>query len=235
MSELSMPAASGDYDETMMQHMAVDVEHLGIRMAVPLLAVAGFVSIFWLGPLALDLLGLGDTGASVILLPLAVAAAIGAAYAGDYLLKRFWPSGRYLLLGDRCLVLRDRRKPEQVVDLDERVNVLAWRFTVSRRGRVPKGFYCMALQFTQDENQITLYTFADPKKIDGLPGMDKFTVLAARKTIRDERLNMRVAGQQRRLLQAEDIRWQDGAELLVGDFRDLWQALQQHDEISYQG
>jgi hypothetical protein len=46
--------------------------------------------------------------------------------------------------------------------------------------------------------------------------------------MQDERLSLRVAGEQRRLLQAEDVRWQSGAELSAEDFLVVWKALQPH-------
>jgi len=122
-------------------------------------------------------------------------------------------------------VLRDRKKPEQVLRWGERVNLLTWRFTVPRRGRVPKGYLCLAMQLLQDEQQITIYTFYDPKKLDRLEKVEAFTPLVSRRTLQEDRLNLRVAGQQRRLLQAEDERWQNGAELVPEDFAALWRLV----------
>ncbi len=220
-----MSGANTPYDERQMRRLPVDVEHLGVRVVVPLLAVAGLVLVLVLGPMVLAALGLEDTVASSLLLPLAILAAVGAALIGDRVLKRYWPSGRELLVDNSWLVLRDRKQPERVVRWDERVNLLAWRFTVPRRGRVPKGYLCLAMQLLQDEQQITVYTFYDPKKFDQIEEGDAFTPLVSRRALQEDRLNLRVAGQQRRLLQAEDERWQNGAELIPEDFVELWRLV----------
>jgi len=225
MNEVSATGVTIPYDERQMRRLPVDVEHLGVRVIVPLLAVAALALVLVLGPVGLAALDLEDTVASSLLLPLAILAAIGAALLGDRLLKKYWPSGRELLVDESCLVLRDRKKPEQVLRWGERVNLLTWRFTVPRRGRVPKGYLCLAMQLLQDEQQITIYTFYDPKKLDQLEEAEAFTPLVSRRALQEDRLNLRVAGQQRRLLQAEDERWQNGAELVPEDFADLWRLV----------
>jgi len=225
MNEVSATGVTIPYDERQMRRLPVDVEHLGVRVIVPLLAVAALALVLVLGPVGLAALDLEDTVASSLLLPLAILAAIGAALLGDRLLKKYWPSGRELLVDESCLVLRDRKKPEQVLRWGERVNLLTWRFTVPRRGRVPKGYLCLAMQLLQDEQQITIYTFYDPKKLDRLEEAEAFTPLVSRRALQEDRLNLRVAGQQRRLLQAEDERWQNGAELVPEDFADLWRLV----------
>ncbi len=225
MTELSLTPAAADYDERAMQHLAVDAEHLGIRVVVPLLAFVVLLVVVFVGPSLLDSLGLYSSVVGLLLIPGAIGAAIGAAYVGDRLLKRYWPSGRELLFDERNLVLKNKRQPARVIRLDVRVNLLTWRFVVARRGRVPKGFLCLSIQVLQDEQEITLYTFYDPKKTDAIKDLDSFTLLASRKMMNDERLSLRVAGEQRRLLQAEDTRWESGAELSPADFLALWQAL----------
>ncbi len=220
-----MSEANTPYDERQMRRLPVDVEHLGVRVVVPLLAVAALVLTLMLGPVLLAALNLEETAASSLLLPLAILAAIGAAMLADRLLKRYWPSGREVLVDDNWLVLRDRKNPERVLRWDGRVNLLTWRFSVPRRGRVPKGYLCLAMQLLQDEQQVTLYTFYDPKKFDQVEEGEAFTPLVSRRALQEDRLNLRVAGQQRRLLQAEDERWQNGAELQPEDFVELWRLV----------
>ena len=226
MPERSVLSTNMNYDITRMRHLPVDAEHLGVRIIVPVVSIAALVGVLVGGPALLEALGGG--GLSLLTLPLAIAAAVGAAYASDRLLKRYWPSGRELLLGDRHLVLRERSGSERVIDLEARLNLLAWRFTVPRRGRVPKGYLCLSVQLLQDERQITAYTFYDPAKTAVIQDFFLFTPLASRRMSQDERLSLRAAGEQRRLLQAEDERWRDGAELFTDDFLTLWAALAPH-------
>ncbi len=214
-----------------MQRIAVDVEHTGIRVVVPLLATGALLLVLWGGPLLLDALGTQESLLRSLPFPLAIVAAISVAFIGDRLLKKHWPSGRAILVDGRYLVLQERKEPDRVVQWANRANLLTWRFAVSRRSRVPRGHLCLAWQITQDETQITVYTFLDPKKLDTVPAADMFTPLAPRRSLDDERLSMRIAGQQRRLLQAENERWQGGAELLPESFLTLWEIVRERMQL----
>jgi hypothetical protein len=223
-----MSGAAVDYDAASMTRLPVDAEHLGIRIAVPLFAIVAFIVVLWLGPILFSVFNLADSVVGLVVLPLAIAAAIGGSFLADRVLKSVWPSGRELLVDEHYLVFRQGRNSDIVLTWDDRVNALCWRFTISRRGRVPKGYFCLALQFIQDEDQITAYTFYNPQHIDELQKADAFTPLVPRKSLEDDRLSMRVAAQQRRLLQAENDRWESGAELEPDDFVKLWQIIQEH-------
>lgn len=227
MTENSASVSIAAYDEATMQRLPVDPEHLGIRVAVPFMAFGGLLLVLWLGPVLLTVLGLDSSLLRGLVIPVAIVAAIGAAFAGERLVKGRWTSGRELMFNGEYLVLRDRKQPERVIAWNSRVNLLTWRFVISRRGRIPKGYYCLALQLVQDEDLVTVYTFCDPKRVDDIEENEAFTPLASRKVLNDERLNMRAAGQQRRLLQAEDERWQHGAEITVDDFVTLWNHVRQ--------
>ena len=212
----------------------IDVEHLGIRIVVPLLAFVALLLGWWAIPLVMEAVGLQSTLLSFLQLPLIIGAAIGGAYVADRLLKGRWLSGRELRLDDDCLIMREKDGSEKTIVWGERVNALAWRFTVARRGRVPKGHICLALQLIQDEQEVTFYGFVSPKQVEILPNVEAFIPLSARRTLKDERLNLRIAGQQRRLLQAEDERWQHGGELTADAFSDLWARLQDR-QLAFQG
>ncbi len=211
-----------------MRHLPVDVEHLGIRVAVPLLAIAALVLALWGGPQLLDALALRGSQLGLCLLPAAILASVGTAFLSDRLLKRYWPSKRALLVDDEYLILREKDRPDQVIAWGARINLLAWRFTIRRRGRVPKGHVCLAAQLLQDEKQLTVYTFLNPKHSDRLEHFEVFTPLVPRSSLSDGRLSLRVAGEQRRLLQAEDERWRNGAELTTEDFILLWGEIWRH-------
>lgn len=225
--KVTIRAGNSAHDD-MARRIPVDVEHLGIRIMVPLLAGAALLLTFVLGPVVLDIFGLQDTLLSGLVLPVAIALAVAVAYGSDRFLKQRWPSGREILVNDEALVLRDKKQPEQVIAWNGRVNLLTWRFVVARRGRIPKGYYCLAFQLIQDEDLVTVYTFCDPKHFEDIEDHERFTPLASRKTLKDDTLSLRAAGQQRRLLQAEDERWQHGAELTLEDFRTLWALVCEH-------
>ncbi len=209
-----------------MRRFPVDIEHLGIRFSVPVVALVALVLTWVLAPRVLEALGLSDTAVGLAQLPLVIAAGVGGAYVTDRLLKGRWLSGREILADGQSLILREKNGTEKTIDFQERVNALAWRFTVKRRGRVPKGHLCVAFQLIQNEQEVTVYTFMSPNKVEALENVHHFTPLASRKTLGDDRLNMKVAGLQRRLLQAEDSRWEHGAELTTEAFTELWTLLQ---------
>ncbi len=218
------------YDPAVMLRLPVDTEHLGIRIALPLLAFGALVLV-WVGlPRLLEAVSLSlAPTAACLTFPLAVGAAIGAAYVGDRVLKRVWPTRRELLLDDRYLVLRRPGQPDRAIRRDLQMNILTWRFTVPRRGRIPKGHFCLGLQLAQDETHVTLYTFIAPKESETLEDFAAFTPLIPRKELDDPHTSLRVAGQQRRLFQAESERWNEGSELAVDDFKRVWAEVRRHE------
>ncbi len=226
MTDTPMTSSELAPERNQMRRFPVDIEHLGIRISVPVIALVALVLTWVLAPQILEALGLSDTIIGLMQLPLVLAAGVGGAYLTDRLLKGRWLSGREILADDQYLILREKNGVEKTIDFQERVNALAWRFTVNRRGRVPKGHLCLAFQLIQNEQEVTVYTFIAPTKVDALENADHFTPLASRKTLGDDRLNMKVAGLQRRLLQAEDSRWEHGAELTTEAFAELWTLLQ---------
>jgi hypothetical protein len=209
----------------------IDVEHTGIRLVVPILTVLGFV----VGYFASSWL-VGALNTDVPIGCVAVLAGIGlgvlAAVLADRVLKGRWSSGRDLTLDSNGLSLHDRRKnrnSETRITWDKRVNVVAWRFTVERgSARVPKGWMMLAMKLLQDEAELILYTLMPAGEAKMLPSYDMFAPLASRAAIEKGTLTLREASEQRRLLQAEDERWKDGAEVRHEDFGALVSTIRQH-------
>lgn len=198
----------------------VDVEHMGIRLVLPFIAVASFIGLY--AVISQILATINPEGSlNCVGLLMAVFGALGAAALADRLLKRMWPSGRTLTASRQSLHLIDKRKGrnrEMRLNWGERINVLAWRFTVKRgSARVQKGWIMLGCQLTQDDEQITVYTFVPAKEADEGHYAD-FTQLALREVLEKGQLPLREANYQRRLLKAESDRWQDGAELRREDF-----------------
>jgi hypothetical protein len=208
--------------------MPIDAEHAGIRLAVPVLTVFGFV----IGYFASSwLLQNADQDIPVGCIGVAVGIVLGilAAVLTDRYLKRIWPSGRSLTVNPDGLFLRDQRKKQDAetrITWDQRVNLLAWKFTIQRgSARVPKGWVMLGLKLLQDEAQLVLYTFMPAKEASALPTYDRFVPLASRAQIDKGELSLREAGEQRRLLKAEDERWRDGAEVRREDFVPLLELI----------
>ncbi len=211
----------------------VDVEHAGIRLALPILIVGSGVLFYvvlspLIGSVVESLLGV-DALNGFASFGVALLGALGVGVLADRLLKRYWSSGRRLVLDTQALVLRDQRRgrtPQTRIVLDQRINVQSWRFTVRRSSpRAPSGWIMLACQLGQDDTQLILYTFMPPKRSATLPLLRVFSELAGRKDLEGGKLSLRETTEQRRLLKAENERWQDGAELQPESFASVLEAL----------
>lgn len=218
--------------EAQRRALPVDIEHGGIRLAVPLLALGSFAALFVL----LSALGsqlIPDFSGGCLVFIGSVVGALLLALAADNVLKRVWPSGRDIVVDADGLTLNDNRRkaagtPPARIHWDQRVNILAWRFTVKRgSARVAKNSIMLGLQVVQDETQIIAYTFAPNKEADETRYED-FEQLVLRDVLNKGQMSIRESNQQRRLLRAEDERWRDGAELRYEDFAFLVETIKTH-------
>ena len=210
----------------------VDVEHIGIRVAIPVAIIASAVLLYgWLStawPTFLNGVGVDDEaigGTSAILLTLIGALLIGA--LADRLLKRVWPSGKVLQIDASRIALLDRRS--QTVALlrrDLRLNVRTWRFMIRRSTpRAPRGWYMVACRFMQDEATMVVYTFMPARKFESLPlahtcqeleqPPDRLTQMEKRQV---KAQLLRERAEQRYISELETERASVGAELRPADF-----------------
>ncbi len=139
-------------------------------------------------------------------------------------LKRRWPSGRFFEIAGDKLRLGAGERVTREIDGAQHVNVLAWRFIITKRTRVAKGWYVVALALMQDDLYLPLYTFMSPEDFNALKLAEHFVSLAPSKS--PEQGDLRLAGQQRRLRTAEYARWNEGAELSKSDFNAVLAAMQ---------
>jgi hypothetical protein len=207
----------------------VDVEHAGVRLALPLILLASFVILF----VILNALP-GVSGTGCLMLLIAGGGALLMGIIADRVLKRIWPSGRSLVIHPDGLRLLDRRKRQHKeinIQWAQRINLLAWRFTVKRgSARIPKGWIMLGCQLTQDDEQVILYTLAPDHEAEDTRYAN-FNQLLLREVVNKGELPLREANKQRRLLRVEDERWRDGAELAHADFATLIDTLMEHDPL----
>ncbi|MFQ3535351.1 MAG: hypothetical protein SNJ58_05700 [Aggregatilineales bacterium] len=212
-----MTSASGE------RNFPLDIEHGGIRLALPLIAIASFVGLLWLLG---SLLNGEENGCLNVIF--AAGGALGVMALSDGALKRVWKSGRSLRLSDQTITVRNARPKhasEVTFDLTQRLNVLAWRFTVKRGSpRAPRGSVLLAVQLLQNEESAALYTLISAKEAETTT-FAEFIQLMPRSTVIQEKLPLRELAQQRRLLQAEEQRWHEGAEMRPQDFILLLETL----------
>jgi hypothetical protein len=198
----------------------VDAEHSRLRLVVVLVfavgAVAGYLLISAIVP---------STGLNLIaaLGAFVIAYAVSAVF--EQALKRRWPSGRSIEVDAQGVRLIQNGTVQQNVTADASAQKLLWRFQTKRRSRVPKGWHLLAAALEQNTGSVSVYTLVSPDQFKKLENADRFKVLKAKaESASNTSANARgrddllLAGEQRRLLAAENQRWQTGAEMTLDDF-----------------
>lgn len=206
----------------------LDREHNGLRAAVLILfVISGLAAFIISGAL------IGDAGIDLlsILIGLGVGAAVG--YLGERFLKRAWPSGRVLTIDDGGVRLTRHAQVEEEIHSYQTVSALLWTFKTPRRSKVPKGWLLLACALERDDAQLTVYTLMSPKQFEGYAQAKRFQFLQPRKQQAKQtgsplREDFASEGEQRRLREAENLRWLRGAEMQLDDFIAYIDALSTH-------
>lgn len=202
----------------------VDAEHGALRISIVFIFIVFWIIIF----LLLNAL-VPSEGLNILAVIISFAATAVLTQQIERALKARWPSGRALHIDQQQIRLVKNDKVEHMIDGSQRVNVLLWRFKIARRSRVPKGWYMIACALEQDDKYLPVYTFISPTDFDNLKVNQQFPILQSQKDLkRDGQSDIRLAGEQRRLHTAEQIRWMDGAEMNTEDFKKYLGSLQEH-------
>lgn len=194
---------------------AVDTEHNSFRFAIVAIYAVFTIIIY----LILDAI-MPEANLNIIAGIIALVIAAVLTQQVERTLKARWPSGRVLAVNqaDKIQILQNDTVQHEV-NGQQQVNVLLWRFTVSRRARVPKGWHMIACALEQDETYVPVYTLISPDAFDALKAEQHFTVLISPKEqAKQQGGDLRLAGEQRRLHLAESNRWNSGAEVSNDDF-----------------
>lgn len=227
----SSPAFSS-FDETP-RVMRVDVEHLGIRLLIPIMALIGFGGGFVLGRIISTALE-ESVGTLCFSLVFAFVGMGVMLQIGEQLIKPRWSSGRHLEVSTRSLKLRDRRRGKDnttTIQWQSDVTSTAYFWEVETgKSRVRKGWYCVAVQLRQDEEEVVLYTFMSPDDAQGVPHFnDWFFRLLPRKSREElQQIDPREAARQERYRKIESFRFFDGAEVQPEDFQELMTLIVVH-------
>lgn len=198
----------------------VDPEHWRLRAAV--------FGAFFVTAILVMVITSASGGFSLLGLIVGMLLGYVAALITERALRGRWHSARALEVAADGVRLLKSGVVEQEISLASAVTPLRWKFRVSRRARVPKGWWMYALSLSAPDHQLTVFTFLPPKDEETWARASQFTRLLNKK----ERSkagpapqSLRQAGEERRLREAEDFRWLAGAEMLPNDFKDLLDRL----------
>jgi hypothetical protein len=215
------------------QVFRLDPEHAPLRLAVLLCffgaAALGYVVLTALIP---------SSGINVIAL-------LGALFIGyvvtnlaERLLKGRWHSGRAVEIApDGTIRLTKNGALESEMHPNRETNVLMWRFEISKRAQVPKGWSMVACALEHDGQYLALYTFMPPDHVATFDPKSEFRLLKGKKErpqtsspvnpLRDAP-DLRLAGEERRLNEAETARWLGGGEMGRDNFESVVAWVRQH-------
>jgi len=212
--ETTMATQDGDFTQSDASLiLPVDREHSGIRLAGCASLIITGLLIFGLSTLLLNL-------SPILGLFISLLAAMIVTTLLERSLKGNWPSGRELVVDSKQVSLRKQGEIERQLDASQQVNVLAWHFVVERSRRVRKGWHVVGFALEQENEFIPIYTLASPEDFESINDLHSFTKLERPKPADNKtKTTLRQAGEQRRLLEAEQDRGYNGAELSVDDFK----------------
>lgn len=196
--------------------LSVDAEHTPARLYGCMAMLAAFIVVFAL------VIIVTPNGLLLGLVCALVAAAL-TTFVVERITRGRFSSERDLLIDDETIAIRRQQRTEFEIDPRQQVNLLMWHFVVRRNGRVRKGWHVLGLALEQDDIFVTVYTFAAPPDFEALSFQSQFTLLEKPK---DAKANLKVAGLQRRLLTAEQIRSTNGAEVTLEQFQQIIDDLQ---------
>ncbi|RMF77467.1 MAG: hypothetical protein D6737_17640 [Chloroflexi bacterium] len=192
----------------------------------------GVIAFFFVGAIILFIIFsklIPGSGINILagILSLVVTAII--AQQVERFLKPHLNSNRTLQIQDQQIRLISKNKSQFEINGSQHVNVLMWRFKIGRRTRVPKGWFMVACALEQENEYLPVYTFMSPEDFEEMTLAKEFDLLKSRKNTKSSNIgseDLRLAGKQRRLHQAEGHRWMNGAEMTKDDFINYLTQLQ---------
>lgn len=212
----------------------VDAEHFGIRLLMPLLTIGGIVVGFFLGSAILHQLDESIAGACLGV-PMAAVSAYFLVQIGERIIKPNWTSGRHIELSEQALEFIDKRggrNNRYTFSYNSDLKIDGWYFEITgRRHRVPKGWYCTAVQLAQDEQEVIIYSFINPEEAheikEFVPRFEQLTRTKKKNVAQSgpTMSNVRMTARQKYLRTLEDERWEDGAEVTPEDFKQIMQHI----------
>lgn len=198
--------------------LPLDRFHTGVRLATLGWWVTATAALYVLG-LMLSSVFLGE-GQGWVWLPWLIVVLLLSQFIGRWgekqLLQR-WPSGRKLELAPGQLTFTDKGQTH-TLNFAHIINYWRWQFVVRNRraGRVANGSVCCALRLMQDEADFCVYAFLPLNQYKALAERYKFYELRPSNDANPKPGTL--GGRDAAFLNAEKLRWDNGAELEPADF-----------------
>jgi hypothetical protein len=200
-------------DTSTVLHIPVDREHSALRLTIVIaFLVTWVIGFFVSGAL------IANTGFSLLAVLIGFALAWGVATLLERGLRGRWQSGRVVHADKDGVRITMRGQTQQEILSEDPAEIALWRFAISRRARVPKGWSVFACAVMYEDSRVSAYTFLPPAQADAFEGAERFRTLT-RPSKTPDREDLRLAGEQKRLHEAEQYRWLNGAEMTIEDFK----------------
>jgi len=193
--------------------ISLDKEHGGLRLTVIMSFIASWLILFIILSAFIE-----NQGFSLLAIILGFAGAYGITALLERYLKGRWTSGRVIEVDAAGVRMKRKQTLEGEILSEDPADALLWSFTIKKRARVPKGYSMLACALHFEDTYLSVYTFMSPKQIETLESAEHFTKLVNSKQVSSEREDLRLAGEQRRLRDAENHRWSRGGEMTSDDF-----------------
>ena len=204
----------------------VDLTHGGIRATGCLTFGIGLVVI---SVLVTAIFFNGAFNLAAILI--AMIGAAGLTLAVDKLVGDRWVSQRELDLSNDILTMQHKEETQGQISLNKQTNVHLWHFVVPRQTRVPKGWYMVACGLAQEDEYICFYTLVSPSDFEAMPHNQYYVHLQRKKDLAKasgDAKSFRLAGEQKRLHESEQLRQLLGAEMTSEQFNATIRYLEEH-------
>ncbi len=147
-----------------------DPEHAGIRLLLIPLLISGFLVGYSLLRVVLAWIIPGSEFLTTIACVGGLPLGLGLSYLGENLLKRFWRSGRAVVIENAGIALQVNKQTVHRFQPQSNLNLVKWSFPLAayprggRERRAPRQWVCLACQLRQEEGRLVVHTFLSPKE-----------------------------------------------------------------------
>ncbi len=230
--------------------LQADQEHAGLRTAVfILLFITLLVAFFGIRALILSLSASGSPDyAFIMACGGAFPVALAVVWLAEKLMKRYWPSGRFVTLTSSGLELHLEEDRDLEFTSSDEVVPLFWYFSLrgwqrgGRERRIPRTWLCLAVELKAGKQQAVVYTFLPrsgaEKWLSSASGRGQFQEIFP-KEVYDNSIGSRMTGPSRpeipsailtgkmgKYWLAERRRWTEGLELSPKAFEQFMNHIQ---------